>query len=127
MPNQDKEMAKTDFKNIEEYLKTMPVEIVPKLQEMRQIIHAAAPEAEEAISYQIPTFKLNGKFVGYFAGFKDHISFYPLPKDDEKLLKEMEPYVAGKGTLRFSLDKPLPKVLISKVVKYWVEFRKGQK
>lgn len=119
-------MAKADFKNIDEYFKTMPKEVETKLSEMRQIIHNAAPEAKETISYQIPTFKLNGKYVGYFAGFKDHVSFYPIPRDDEKLIREMKPYVAGKGTLHFALDKPLPKELITKVVKYWVGFRKKQ-
>lgn len=119
-------MAKTDFKDIDHYISTFPSNIKEKLEEMRHIVHEAAPEAEEGISYQIPTFKQNGKFVGYFAGFKNHISFYPLPHEEKELMNEIKTYVAGKGTLRFALDKPLPKELISKVVKYWVNFRKDQ-
>lgn len=116
-------MAKTDFKDIDEYISTFPENLKAKLEEMRHIIRNAAPEAVEGISYQIPTFKQNGSFVGYFAGFKNHISFYPIPHDNEQLTKEMSPYVAGKGTLRFSLDKPIPASLITKVVKYWVKYR----
>jgi uncharacterized protein YdhG (YjbR/CyaY superfamily) len=121
-------MARPTFATIDEYINSFPDGTVKeKLYEMRSIIAKAAPEAEEAISYQIPTFKLNGKFVGYFAGFKDHISFYPLPRDDEQLNKEMKPYVAGKGTLHFALDKPLPKDLITKLVRYWVKIREDGK
>lgn len=117
-------MAKrSDFKSIDEYIDTFSGTVKEKLLEMREIFRKAAPGAEEAISYQIPTFKVNGKYVGYFAGFKDHVSFYPLPRDDEKLIEEMKPYIAGKGTLHFSLDKPLPKELITKLVKYWVALR----
>lgn len=119
-------MARPTFSTIDEYINSFPEgEVKDKLVEMRAIIAKAAPEAEEAISYAIPTFKLNGKYVGYFAGFKDHVSFYPIPRDDKKLITEMKPYTAGKGTLHFALDKPLPKELITKIVNYWVEYRKG--
>lgn len=118
-------MARPTFNTIDEYINSFPDGVVKeKLIEIRSIISKAAPEAQETISYAIPTFKVNGKYVGYFAGFKDHVSFYPIPHDDENLSKKMKPYVAGKGTLHFSLDKPLPKELITKLVKYWVEFRK---
>jgi uncharacterized protein YdhG (YjbR/CyaY superfamily) len=117
---------RSEFKSIDEYIETFTGEVKSKLEEMRQILRQTAPEAEETISYQIPTFKVNGKYVGYFAGFKDHVSFYPIPRDNEELNKEMEPYVAGKGTLHFSLDKPLPKELITKLVNYWIDLRKGK-
>lgn len=119
-------MAKTNFKSIDDYIKSVPEQAKAKLEEIRQLMHEAAPEAEESISYQIPTFKLNGKFVGYFAGYAKHVSLYPIPRDDEELIKEVSPYVAGKGTMHFPIDKPLPKELIIKVVKYWVEFRRGK-
>lgn len=82
-------MAKrSDFKSVDEYIGTFSGEVKDKLEEMRSIFREAAPDAEEAISYQIPTFKLNGKYVGYFAGFRDHVSFYPIPRDDEELEKK---------------------------------------
>lgn len=120
-------MPRTKFASIDEYINSFPQGAVKaKLVEMRQIFRNAAPGAQETISYTIPTFKVDGKYVGYFAGFKDHVSFYPLPRDDEKLIEEMKPYVAGKGTLHFKLEEPLPKDLITKIVKYWVEFRRGK-
>ena len=71
-------MAKTNFKSVDEYIKTFPAEIQKILQQVRETIKKAAPEAEETINYQIPTFKLNGNLV-HFAAFKNHIGFYPAP------------------------------------------------
>ena len=84
---------------------------------MRRTIKTAAPEAGEKISYGIPTFTLNGKYLIYFAGWKNHISIYPIPIGDEAFNKEISQYVAGKGTLKFPIDKPMPLKLISKIVK----------
>lgn len=114
------------FNSVDEYISSFPEEIQEKLNEMRAIFKNTVPQAEETISYQIPTYKLNGKYIGYFAGFKSHVSFYPIPKADHELEKEFAPYVHGKGTLRFSLDKPLPKKLISKLIKRWVEIRQNK-
>lgn len=119
-------MPRPTFKSIDHYIDSFEEPVKSKLEEMREIFRKATPEAEETISYQIPTFKIKGKYVGYFAGFKDHVSFYPTPRGDKILIEEMKPYVAGKGTLHFSLDKPLPKELITKLVKYWVALRAGQ-
>jgi uncharacterized protein YdhG (YjbR/CyaY superfamily) len=105
------------FRSIDDYIATFPKDIQGKLEELRRTIRAAAPKAEEKISYQIPTFTLNGKYLIYFAGWKNHISIYPVPSGDEAFNREISQYVAGKGTLKFPTDKPLPLKLVAKVVK----------
>lgn len=111
-------MSRAQFQTIDEYINSFPKEVGEILQTLRQVIKEEVPEGTvEVISYGIPTFKLNGKYVMYFAGFKKHISIYPILHTDEKLRKEIEPYIKGRGTLQFKLDKPLPLPLIRKVVK----------
>lgn len=90
------------------------------MEELRQTIKKAAPEAEEAISYQIPTFKLNGNLV-HFGGFKKHIGFYPAPRGIEAFKKELSQYKGAKGSVQFPLDEPMPLQLISKIVKFRVK------
>ncbi len=87
---------------------------------MRHTIREAAPEATEAISYQMPTFKLNGNLV-HFAAFKNHIGFYPAPTGTEAFQKELSPYKGGKGSIRFPLDKPIPYDLVKRIVKFRVK------
>ncbi len=111
---------KVGFTSIDEYIATFPEEVQKILEEVRATIKAAAPAAEEKISYQIPTFTLNGKGLISFAGWKKHIAMYPIPSGTEAFNKEISKYIAGKGTLKFPLDKPLPLKLISKMVKYRV-------
>jgi uncharacterized protein YdhG (YjbR/CyaY superfamily) len=89
------------------------------LAELRTTIKASAPEAIEKISYQIPTFYLNGNFV-HFAGFKNHIGFYPTSSGIEAFKRELAIYPGAKGTVRFPLNQPLPLDLISKIVKFRV-------
>jgi len=113
-------MAKTNFQSVDEYIATFPEDIQKILEEIRATIKAAAPDAKEKISYQIAAFELNGKNLIYFAGWKKHISLYPIPSGDEAFEKKISKYVAGKGTLKFPLDKPLPLKLISRIVKYRV-------
>jgi uncharacterized protein YdhG (YjbR/CyaY superfamily) len=84
---------------------------------MRQTIRKAAPEAEEAISYQIPTFKLNGNLV-HFAAFKNHISFFPTARGVEAFKKELSQYVGSKGTVRFPLDEPIPYGLVRRITMF---------
>lgn len=110
-------MAKTDFKSIDEYISTFPEDIADKLNQVRKIMGDELPDAVETISYQIPCFKQNGKYVIYFAGYKNHLGVYPIPPGDKDFQKEIEPYVKGKGTLQFSNDKELPVELIKKVTK----------
>jgi uncharacterized protein YdhG (YjbR/CyaY superfamily) len=111
---------KARFHSIDEYISTFPEEVQKILEELRAIIKAAAPTAEETISYQIPTFTLNGKYLIYVAGWKNHISIYPIPSGSEAFNKQVSKYVEGKGTLKFPIDKPLPLKLITRIVKYRV-------
>lgn len=107
-------------KTIDEYISSFPKPVQSLLQQVRQTIHKAAPEAEEAISYAIPTFKLNGNLV-HFAAFKNHIGFYPAPTGLKEFEKDLSPYMQGKGSVQFPLDQPLPIALITKIVKFRAE------
>jgi len=103
--------------SIDAYIAAFPAEIQKILQELRATIQAAAPEAEEKISYQMPTFYLKGNLV-HFAAFKNHIGFYPTPGGIEQFKKELAAYEGAKGSVQFPLGKPLPLKLISKIVKF---------
>ena len=109
--------TKARFKSMDEYIATFPDETQKILKEVRATIKAAVPEAGETISYGIPTFTLNGKYLIYFAGWKKHISIYPIPIGTEAFNKQVSQYVEGKGTLKFPMDKPLPLKLITKIVR----------
>ena len=111
---------KSTYTTIDEYIATFPAEVQAVLQKVRETIRAAAPEATEAISYQMPTFKLNGNLV-HFAAFKSHIGFYPVPSGIEKFKKELSVYPQGKGSVQFPLDRPIPYGLITKIVKFRVK------
>jgi len=106
-------------KSIDEYIAGFPPDIQKLLMQMRTTIRKAAPKAEEAIKYAIPTFVLNGNLV-HFAAFKNHIGFYPAPSGIAEFKKELSVYDGSKGTIRFPFDKPLPLKLISDIVKYRV-------
>lgn len=108
---------KASFSSIDEYIATFPKDIQKILEELRSTIKAAAPEVGEKISYGIPTFTLNDKYLIYFAGWKNHISIYPIPTGSAAFNKEVSKYAEGKGTLKFPIDKPLPLKLITKIVK----------
>jgi uncharacterized protein YdhG (YjbR/CyaY superfamily) len=104
-------------KSIEDYIALQPQHVQPLLEQMWEIISDAAPEAEEAISYGMPTFKYHGMLVG-FAGAKKHIGFYPCSASTVDDLKdELKDFSTSKGTIRFEMDKPLPVKLIKKIVK----------
>jgi len=109
--------TKTQFSSIDEYIATFPENVQKILEELRSTIKAAAPEATETISYNIPTFTLKGKYLIYFAGWKNHISIYPIPTGSDEFNKQIAKYVEGKGTLKFPIDKPLPLRLITTIVK----------
>jgi len=113
-------MEKKQFTSIDEYISSFPDNVQEILQEIRQTIHKAAPKAEEAISYQIPTFKLNGNLV-HFAAWKNHIGFYPTPSGTKEFEKELSKYHRAKGSVQFPLDEPMPLSLISRIVKYRVK------
>ncbi len=108
-------------KTIDEYIAGFPKDIQSKLQALRTTIRQAAPEAEEALSYQMPTFKLAGKNLVHFAAFKNHIGFYPAPSGIEAFKKELSVYKTSKGAVQFPLDQPLPLKLITRIVKFRVK------
>lgn len=104
---------------IDEYINAYPKNIQIVLEELRQTIRKAAPDAQEGISYGIPTFKLHGNLV-HFGAFKNHIGFYPAPRGIEAFKKELSTYQGAKGTVRFPLDKPIPSDLVTRIVKFRV-------
>ncbi len=110
----------TKFKTIDEYIKTFPENVQSILEKIRQTIQKAAPEAVEAISYQVPTFKLNGNLV-HFAAFKNHVGFYPTPSGIEAFNKELSPYKRAKGSVQFPIEKPIPFDLVKRIVMFRVK------
>ncbi|MGZ8524489.1 MAG: iron chaperone [Chitinophagaceae bacterium] len=104
--------------SIDDYIAGFPKETQTVLNQVRDTIKNAVPEAEETISYAIPAFILNKTYLVYFAGYKHHISLYPAPKGNEAFEKEIAGYRSGKGTIQFPLDKPLPLALVTKIVRY---------
>jgi uncharacterized protein YdhG (YjbR/CyaY superfamily) len=112
-------MAKTDFKSVDEYIATHPPDVQAILQRVRSTIHKAVPKAEEAISYQIPTFKLHGSYVVYFAGWKKHYSLYPASRQLVAAFKDdLAPYEVNKGTIRFPLSQGVPVKLIAGITRF---------
>ena len=112
-------MAKTNFQTIDEYIATFPEDTQKILTEIRETIKAAAPDAEEKISYQMPTFYLNGNLI-HFAAFKNHIGIYPTPSGTEAFKEEISRYQGAKGSIRLPIDEPMPLKLITKIVKFRV-------
>ncbi|MBL7842791.1 MAG: DUF1801 domain-containing protein [Cyclobacteriaceae bacterium] len=113
-------MKTKDFKDIDSYILIFPKDVQILLQQLRETIRKAAPQAEEAIRYQMPTFKMEGNLV-HFAAYKNHIGFYPAPSGLLAFQKEISKYKHSKGAVQFPLDKPLPLGLITKIVKYRVK------
>lgn len=111
------ETNQSGYTSIDEYIAAFPQEIQIILQEIRAVIKESAPKAEEKISYQMPTFFLNGNLV-HFAAFKKHIGFYPTPSGTEAFQKELSIYKGAKGSVQFPLDEPMPLKLISRIVKF---------
>ena len=108
--------------SVEDYLAALPEESRAALEKLRKTIKAAAPEATETISYQMPAFKDHGRLLVSYAAFKDHCSLFPMSmKVIEAHREELKPYFAGKGTIRFHADKPLPAALVKKLVKARIE------
>lgn len=112
--------AKAAPATIDEYISGFPEEIQAILQKIRATVKKAAPKAEEAIKYAMPTFVLNGNLV-HFAAFKNHIGFYPTPSGIEEFKKDLAKYASAKGSAQFPLDEPIPYALITKIVKYRVK------
>ncbi|MBL8062341.1 MAG: DUF1801 domain-containing protein [Anaerolineales bacterium] len=108
-------------KPIDEYISNSPAEIQPILKKLRATIKKSVPRAVETINYGIPTFQLEGKNLVHFAGFKEHIGFYPTPSGIEKFKKELSAYEGAKGSVKFPLNKPIPYALITKIVQFRVK------
>lgn len=106
---------KAVYSNVDEYIATFPADIRQRLETIRTAIRTAAPEAREKISYQIPAYELNGNLI-YFAGYKNHTSIYPIPRGTQVFQQKVQPYVFGRGTLRFANHQPLPMQLIHEVI-----------
>jgi uncharacterized protein YdhG (YjbR/CyaY superfamily) len=105
---------------IDKYISRFPEEVQAILEKVRKTIRAAAPNAEEIMNYGIPTFQLEGNLV-HFAGFKNHIGFYPTPSGIEKFKKQLSKYDRAKGSVQFPLDQPIPYALIGKIVAFRVK------
>ena len=115
-------MTTSKPKDIAEYIARFPLEVQEILEGIRVTIKKVVPEAEETISYGIPTFNLNGTYLIYFAAYKNHIGFYPVPSAIEEVDKDFASYkTSGKGTIQFPLNKPMPLKLIAKLVKFKVK------
>jgi len=110
---------KIGFTSIDEYIATFPKEIQKILKELRATIKASAPDAEEKISYQMPTFYLKGNLI-HFAAFKNHIGVYPSPSGTQAFKRELSIYQGAKGSIKFPIDEPLPLELVRKIVKFRV-------
>ena len=113
-------MDKNTYNNIDEYISTFPGDIQAILQKVRLTIREAAPQAQEAISYQMPTFKLEGNLV-HFAAHPKHIGFYPAPSGIEHFQNELSGYVTSKGAIQFPINQPIPFDLIGRIVKFRVQ------
>ena len=111
---------KAGFTSIDEYIATFPEDAQKIMKQLREIIKAAAPEVEEAISYNMPTFNLHGKYLVYFAGWKTHIAFYGAPRGNAEFKEDLSAYETGQGTLKFPLAESVPFGLITKIVKFRV-------
>jgi uncharacterized protein YdhG (YjbR/CyaY superfamily) len=109
---------KTEFKSVDEYIKTFPGNIQLLLEMVRRTIREKAPEAVECIAYGMPAYKTEGKPLVYFAGFKNHIGFYATPTGHSKFAVELSTYKQGKGSVQFPLDKPIPYELIGRIVEF---------
>jgi uncharacterized protein YdhG (YjbR/CyaY superfamily) len=112
--------SKSGYRTIDEYIKSCPGGVQSKLKQLRSLIKRIAPEAQEKISYQMPTFYLNGNLV-HFAAHSNHIGFYPTPSGIENFQKELSKYKSSKGAVQFPLDEPLPLRTVERIVKFRVE------
>jgi uncharacterized protein YdhG (YjbR/CyaY superfamily) len=113
-------MKAKKINTIDEYISGFPKDIQIRLNKIRKVIKESAPQAQEAISYQMPTFKSNGNLV-HFAAWKNHIGFYPTPSGTNAFKKELSKYNLSKGAIQFPINKPIPLDLVRKIVKFRVK------
>jgi uncharacterized protein YdhG (YjbR/CyaY superfamily) len=110
---------KKGFQSIDEYIRSFPVDVRKKLVDLRKVIQAQAPQAQEKISYQIPTFYLNGNLV-HFAAYSKHIGFYPTSSGIRAFKSKLTRYKHSRGAVQFPLEEPLPMDLIRRIVRFRV-------
>ena len=115
------------FTTIDEYIVSFPPDMQEKLQGIRSVIHRAVPDAEEAIRYGIPTFRLDSHNLVHFAAFRDHLSFFPTASGVEKFRKELSSYALSKGTIQFPLDEPVPYDLVERIARFRAEETRKKK
>ena len=113
-------VEKKKIKTIDEYIATFPKSVQVILEEFRQAIKDAAPEAEETISYQMPAFKQNGVLV-WFAAFKNHVGFFPKVSAIEAFKEQLSSYQTSKGTIQFPINEPIPLDLVKEIVKFRIK------
>jgi uncharacterized protein YdhG (YjbR/CyaY superfamily) len=118
-------MEQNKFNTVDEYILQFPVEVQEILQVLRKLVKDTAPEAEEKISYQMPTYYLHGNLV-HFAAYKNHIGFYPTPTGIEAFKDELSNYKGAKGSVQFPIDKPMPLDLIRKILEFRVSENKDK-
>ena len=112
---------KANFSSVDAYILSFSKELQAILNKVRATIKENAPEAIESISYQMPAYKLNGKPLVYFAGYKKHIGFYATPTGHEQFAKALSKYKQGKGSVQFPINEPIPYSLIARIVKFRVK------
>ncbi len=116
-----------EFKSIDEYINSFPSDIKLILNEVRSTIRETAPKAVESITYKMPTYKINGKPLVYFAAFRNHIGLYATPTGNSQFSVELANYKHGKGSIQFPLNKPIPFDLIRRIVEYKLNENKSKK
>ena len=112
---------KKECKTVDEYISAFPLAVQTLLKKIRALVKKHAPEAVESVSYGMPAYKINGKPLVYFAGYKNHIGFYATPTGHETFAEELSHYKQGKGSVQFPLDKPMPYELMGRMVEWRVE------
>ncbi len=117
------------YKNVNEYIKSLPKDFIPKIKEMRALTLKLIPKGKESIKYGMPTIELNDKNFIHFAGMKGHLGFYPTPSGVETFKDELEKKEIdfSKGCIRFPYNKPLPTALITKIIKFRLKEERGIK
>ncbi len=109
------------IETMDEYIETFPAEVQKILEGIRKTIRKMVPDAIEAISYQIPTFKLDDRNIIHFAAYKNHIGFYPAPSGPKDFEKKIAPYRSGKSTIRFPLKEAIPQDLVRRIVELQIK------
>jgi uncharacterized protein YdhG (YjbR/CyaY superfamily) len=112
--------------DVDLYIQQFPAATQKQLNKLRSIIKAAAPDAEEMISYKMPAYKLHGMLV-YFAGYKAHVGFYPTPSGIKSFLPKLKGYKCSKAAVQFPIDKPLPESLIKEIVAFRIKENASKK